>query len=546
MARWLMAALTCFYAALPAQTVGLMLHTPLSLDSGVVLFAPMTGKTTYLIDKCGRKIHEWESGYYCGLSVYLLPDGNLLRTGNDQHNYLFAMPGRGGILEKLDWGGNVLWHYALSDSLQCQHHDVEPLPNGNILAVAWERKDSLEAFAVGRKPSLLTTDLWPEKIVEIRPVGADSGVIVWEWHVWDHLVQDFDPGLPGYGVISEHPELININRLLRGNAGPDWLHVNSVKYNAALDQIVISAHHFCEIWVIDHSTTTAEAATHAGGLHGKGGDLLYRWGNPAAYGRGTAADQKFFGQHDPYWIPEGFPHAGEIMVFNNNNEMATYSSVDIIQPPVDGQGNYDATALPFLPEAQEWRYMAPVPADFHSTDVSGAQMLENGNVLVCEGDKGRFFEVDSDGNRVWEYRNPVEAGAPVSQGTVLTQASVFRCAFYPYSYPGLAGQSLEAGAPIELNPLSYDCELNVTPLSMERPPAAPPSFTVFPGPVSSFLEIRGMGRPGRVTLFAMDGRKVLEATGQRRIDLSSCASGLYLLRVESPAGNLVRPMALVR
>ena len=58
-----------------------------------------------------------------------------------------------------------------------------------------------------------------------------------------------------------------------------------------LDQIVLSNHNLSEIWIIDHSTTTLEAASHSGGNSGKGGDLLYRWGNPQAYDQGTGADQ---------------------------------------------------------------------------------------------------------------------------------------------------------------------------------------------------------------------------------------------------------------
>jgi hypothetical protein len=37
------------------------------------------------------------------------------------------------------------------------------------------------------------------------------------------------------------------------------------------------------LWVIDHQTTTAQAASHTGGRYNKGGDLLYRWGNPQTY-----------------------------------------------------------------------------------------------------------------------------------------------------------------------------------------------------------------------------------------------------------------------
>ena len=93
-------------------------------------------------------------------------------------------------------------------------------------------------------------------------------------------------------------------------AQPDWLHINSVAYNPDLDQIMLSVFEFSEIWIIDHGTTTAEAAGHEGGKYGKGGDLLYRWGNPRAYRAGTVKDQKLFGQHNAHWIPRGFPARG--------------------------------------------------------------------------------------------------------------------------------------------------------------------------------------------------------------------------------------------
>lgn len=79
--------------------------------------------------------------------------------------------------------------------------------------------------------------------------------------------------------IVNHPELLNINYLTQ----KDWLHCNGVDYNPILDQVVISSHNTNEWYVIDHSTTTAQAASHSGGNSGKGGDFLYRWGNPAAY-----------------------------------------------------------------------------------------------------------------------------------------------------------------------------------------------------------------------------------------------------------------------
>src|SRR5207248_6947015 len=123
----------------------------------------------------------------------------------------------------------------------------------------------------------------------------------------------------------------------------DWLHVNSVAYNAELDQIMLSVFEFSEVWVIDHGTKTAEAAGHEGGKSGKGGDLLYRWGNPRAYRAGTVKDQKLFGQHNAQWIAKGLPGEGHVLIFNNGMKRTggAYSTVDEIVLPVDGKGRYD-------------------------------------------------------------------------------------------------------------------------------------------------------------------------------------------------------------
>jgi len=62
--------------------------------------------------------------------------------------------------------------------------------------------------------------------------------------------------------VADHPELIDINF---GGRHADWNHLNSIDYNEEFDQILLSSHNQNEIWVIDHSTTTEEAAGHTGG-----------------------------------------------------------------------------------------------------------------------------------------------------------------------------------------------------------------------------------------------------------------------------------------
>jgi Arylsulfotransferase (ASST)/Secretion system C-terminal sorting domain len=426
-------------------TVGLLKHDAGTLDDGYVLFAPIGSNTTYLIDKCGKQVKTWPSTYRPGQSCYILPDGTLLRPGNANNN-TFNAGGRGGIIQKIDWNGNVIWSYTISDATKCQHHDVKALPNGNVLVIAWESKTNMEAIAQGRNPSMVPATVWSEQILEIEPVGANGGNIVWEWHLWDHLVQDYDATKPNYGVVNLNSKLINLNYKASAVTA-DWIHFNSIDYNQALDQILVSSHAFNEVWIIDHSTTTSQAASHIGGNSGKGGDILYRWGNPLAYNTGTTT--QFFGQHNAQWIQNGFPYQNQIIVFNNGNGRTggNYSTVEIIDPPVSGY-NYTNT-LPYLPNTTSWIYNSGNPNGLYAQNISGAQQLSNGNVLFCEGPAGVFQEISSTGTLLWEYVNPVTNTGILSQGTTPSQNLVFRCNFYPSNYAGFVGKILAPGSTIE-------------------------------------------------------------------------------------------------
>jgi hypothetical protein len=444
------------------QTLGLFSRTSASQD-GYVLFTPMTSDNTYLIDKCGKSVHTWNGSRKPGASVYLLEDGSLLRA-EGVGNTNFAVGGTGGAIVRYDWNGSILWNYTISSDFECQHHDVCRLPNGNILTIVWDRKLPSEAKDAGRDPAHLGTELWSEKIVELMPLGTTDALVVWEWHVWDHLVQNIDASKPNYGAVIDNPGLIDINYY--GNNAPgvtDWLHINGIDYNPALDQIMLSVHAFSEIWIIDHSTSSAVAAAHGGGRYGHGGDLLYRWGNPAAYKRGTATDQKLFGQHNARWIKAPRPDSGKIMIFNNGlyRPSQTYSSVDVINPPLlTGNGGYLLNgSSPYGPQTLYWQYQPPTSVHLYSAYMSGAQPLSNRNTLLCEGDNGRFIEVDTAGNIVWEYVNPIAVG-PLNQGSNPNgMNNVFRCTQYPATYSGFAGRTLTPGAPLELSPLTYTCKM---------------------------------------------------------------------------------------
>ncbi len=78
--------------------------------------------------------------------------------------------------------------------------------------IAWEYKTRDEAIAAGRNPENVNIfGMWPGHIIEVEPTFPEGGNIVWEWHVWDHLIQDYDPLKQNYGNVGNHPELVDIN-----------------------------------------------------------------------------------------------------------------------------------------------------------------------------------------------------------------------------------------------------------------------------------------------------------------------------------------------
>ncbi|NCA84492.1 MAG: T9SS type A sorting domain-containing protein [Clostridia bacterium] len=535
------------------QTIGWFLNSQEAYN-GYTLFAPLPYTETYLIDNCGKLIHSWSSDFRPAHSVYLIDDGTLLRTGN-VNNQTFNAGGSGGIVERIDENNEVIWSYILSNNVQCQHHDIEYLPNGNILVIVWDLKTPAEAITAGRNPATVQTSLWSEKIIEIEAVGTNEANIVWEWYAWDHLVQDFDESQNNFGVVADHPELINLNFAAGGPQSSDWLHINSVDYNPELNQIILSNHNFHEVWIIDHSTTTEEATGNSGGNSGMGGDLLFRWGNPQAYQNGIDADQAFFGQHDARWIEPGYPDEGKIMVFNNgqNRPGGNYSSVDAIEAVMDGEGHYvKASDGTYLPENLSWQYLADDPGSFYAMNISGAEQMPNGNLLICEGPNGHFFEVDLDGNVLWEYINPVSINGPFAQGEQPGGSppngnpnSVFRIKRYAADYEGLQNYDLSPGEPIEINPLSYDCE--TYSLRIENPVSGKNVLSFYPNPSSDFITII-LGEPSSsassLQIVNLLGDVVYSDTKDlsqnSKIDISNFKSGIYFLILDNENGIITK------
>ncbi|MBL8842661.1 MAG: DUF1080 domain-containing protein [Planctomycetes bacterium] len=494
----------------PPAPRGLIARTDAAAP-GYTLFAPFSDTTTYLIDLDGKVVHTWESRYHPGLLAYLLPDGRLLRGISVDAKLPFKdNGGDSGGVQLFSWEGELLWEYHIATEHGLQHHDLEPLPNGNVLVIVRESKTREQVRDAGRLPDAIGEDgMWPCAVLEIEPLPPIGARVVWEWHAWDHLIQDLDADKPEYGVVADHPERININGDLpraeeaaddangaalspeerakmqavgylaaddttddaekKRRTSPDWLHINAVDYHAGLDQIALSTPKLNEVWIIDHGTTTEEARGRTGGKRGKGGDLLYRWGNPQNWQRGKKADRQLFFQHDVQWIPDGFPGAGHLTIFNNGRQRPAgeYSTVVEIAPPLLPDGTYAlAPDAAYEPKAPTWSYEPPEAERFYASFISGTHRLQNGNTLICDGPEGRLFEVTPDGKVAWDYKVPY-GSADGEDGPRMT-FSLFRATRIAPDHPAIAGRTL---APLDPQPRTH------AELAAERAAKAPPQVT---------------------------------------------------------------------
>lgn len=510
-----------FSSSILAQVpnVGLRISSN-DVSDGYLLYSPQENTKVFLIDNCGEQVNEWSFGERPGLVCYLLENGNLLRAGRNS-------------IEIQTWEGDLVWSYLIDEKLGLtQHHDIEFLPNGNVLCLITDFQTSIDMFNLGKDTLSVPGEIKLDKIIELQPIGMDSAIVVWEWRFMDHFIQDFDSTKINFGVIADHPELLDIN--YDTPYGTDYTHCNAIDYNADLDQILISARSINEIMIIDHSTITAEAASHSGGASNRGGDFLWRWGNPAVYDNGNITDQKLFLQHDPKWIPNSYADAGRISVFSNGGDTssAMYSSLLILEPTVVN-GAYQMNAGKFLPLDYYWSWNGDVLGEtVFQGKKSGMNVMPNGNVAFCETFHGQVTELNRLGEILWVYKNPSGSIIYGQLDTIQNfNNSIFRGERLPASHPGLQGKDLSGKGILEdFNALSDSCGIEL--------PTALPSNTLselafFENPVKDkILQFTELVFETDVMIYDWSGRLVfaLEKFSGRRL-LIDLSSGMYILRV---------------
>ncbi|MEP2278984.1 aryl-sulfate sulfotransferase [Maribacter sp.] len=375
------------------ETGAILLNNKSLIQEGYVLVNESTDDRVYLMEKDSAQIiHEWQLEFGLGNDVELLSDGRLLASlGVETPDFSFG--GFGGIIQLINPDSSVDWEFTYANEEHLIHHDVEMLPNGNVLAIVWDLKSTEELNTIGYSGE--EDKIYTETIIEINPATNE---IVWKWESWDHIIQDVDDSMQRFGVINEHPELIDINFIdvLRETETPDGdiMHANGFDYDEENDIIYMTINNFSEVWVIDHSTTIEEAKLNIGGNYGKGGDLLYRFGNPTAYDN-TFGERLFYNNHFPNLLENDVPGDGNILVYVNGNGDSQQSVVYELNLPLEfnlqPNTNNELNVV--------WSYTRD---GLYAPRVSGAVRLDNGNTLITSGTSG-IIEVTNEKEVVWEF-----------------------------------------------------------------------------------------------------------------------------------------------
>ena len=501
--------------------------------NGFALYNAQGSNTTYLIDENQNIAHTWDMNTECNYTVALKENGNLVR-GTKGNTSVFSngnIAAGAGIVQEIAPDGSIVWSFDYADNDHVSHHDLT-LVGDNVLLTAYEKKTSTELNAAGFNNA--SSDKWPTHFVELEPDGNGGANIVWEWHIWDHMCQDTDPNGPNYvSNISDYPELININMIQAqggpGGGGGDWFHVNGVDYNEDLDQIVFSSRFASEIYIIDHSTTTAEAATHSGGNSGMGGDILYRWGNPSNYGMsGTQIIDNAV--HDPRWIiDDGRPNGGFLQIFNNSGVSNSVSAIDGIDTPWDtATHTYLRTpGQAFEPSSYTTRYECA----YSASGQSASDRMSNGNIYVNasggQGGAGVMYELDAvTGQIIWgPYSSQSQKG--------------FR---YECDYPGIIALESYMYPNGTITTSCFDATATIENTIAD-------ALTIFPNPTKGMVTLRFE------TLEIQDIEiQIVNSIGQQvytnhlnkhiglvneKIDISSFSEGLYFVKITTDKGQSV-------
>jgi hypothetical protein len=308
-----------------------------------------------LVDMGGAVVHRWSLSLEESRAIehaLMLPDGDVITLNK-----------RVGIA-RLTWDSEIVWENPLH-----AHHDIQQLADGTFLVL-------LET-SMGYRNLNVVFD-------EIARLGPD-GEVVQTWSTYDHLDEirrEFDQRsfldtlLDSLIAAGEEQDvrkgirgLLEVRKINPSHRIYNYFHLNTISLLPETDlglkderfapgNLLTCARNVNQIAILDTAM-----------------EITWVWGEGVLEW-----------PHHPTMLKNG-----NITIFDNGTRRG-YSSVVEVNPATD---------------KIEWTYVATPPESFFTAQKGSVQRLPNGNTLICEGDRGRVFEVTDDGRIVWEWLNPL-------------------------------------------------------------------------------------------------------------------------------------------
>ena len=226
---------------------------------------------------------------------------------------------------------------------EAMHHAFYRMPDGNTLVLRWVTTPSDIAAKV--IGGVPDTERQGIMWSDALQEITPEGEIAWEWLGYEHLHANLDVICP-----------LCFRR--------EWTHGNSFRVD--MDGNIIMS--------FMQTNTVARISRETG-------DIEWRWG-----GLGTLAHP-----HDVHNLDDG-----NIMTLGCGGHVIAFEIGESEILVIDPERNQVV-----------WEFKEYSTLDFYSPYLATCQPLPNGNVLICEGDRGRVFEVSQDQNIVWQFINPV-------------------------------------------------------------------------------------------------------------------------------------------
>jgi hypothetical protein len=420
--------------------------------NGYTVFPSARG--AILIDMNGNEVNRWAG--LGGFPNKILPGGYVFgntgaRTGARAYQDQLD-------LVQADWDGNIVWKFDRTEPVDDgeseakwqarQHHDYQREGSPVGYYAPGQAPEALKGNTLllvhenVKNPEISDHELIDDKVIEV----TWDGRIVWEWKASDHF-EEFGFSDAAKAVLRENPSLV-------GEAGGDWMHVNSLStvgpnrhYDAGdarfhPDNLILDARNSNILFVVSKET----------------GKVVLRIGPDFDADEPTKKLGRIIGQHHFHLIPKGLPGEGDFLVFDNGGA-GGYGPPNPASP--DGRNNSVrdySRVLQFDPLTLEirWQY-TPVEAGslpftdaskFYSSYISSAQRLPNGNTLITEGSDGRLLEVTPAHEIVWEYINPYY----VTIGGKFRMNMIYRAYRVPYEWVPQLGRPEERSiAPVDVS-----------------------------------------------------------------------------------------------